>query len=400
VGEKLNVKTVLEGSVRKAGNRLRINAQLINTADGYHVWSERYDREMDDVFAVQDEIARSVVDRLKVKLLGSTGAPLVRRSTHSLEAYDLYLKGRFYWDRMPEGPQKAIQFFEQAITYDPAYASAYAGIADSYNTLGWFGVLAPRAAYPKAEGAARKALALDDSIADAHASLGYFAALYAWDWALAERELRRAVELNPNYSRAHLFSVFYFLTQGELAEAAAAADRAVRLDPLSFVSNGVVGQVAWFSREYDRAIEKIRKLLELDAEHPVALWSLGVVQVANGMYEEGIAEITRAVALSPSTQIKAFLGYSYAVAGHRSEAQQILSELTSLPEQQYVAPDNLARICVGLGETDRAFDWLDQGYRDHSGWMAYLLVDPTFDPLRSDSRFQDLLRKMNFPQQA
>ena len=211
VGDRLNVKTVLEGSVRKAGNRLRVNAQLINAEDGYHLWSERYDRDLDDVFAVQDDIARSVVEKLRVKLLGAADALLVKPSTDDLEAYDLYLRGRFYLDRMPDGPRKGIQYFVQATAKAPAYAAAYAGIADSYNVLGWFGVVAPKEAYPKAEAAARKALELDDSLADAHACLGYIATLYAWDWVLAERELRRAVEANPSYANAHLYYAFYFL---------------------------------------------------------------------------------------------------------------------------------------------------------------------------------------------
>ena len=391
---------MLEGSVRKAGNRLRVNAQLINAEDGYHLWSERYDRDMDDVFAVQDDIARSVVDVLKVKLLGRVDAPLVKPPTNNLEAYNFYLNGRFYWDRMPEGPQKAIQFFEQAIEKDPTYAAAYAGIADSYNVLGWFGIVAPRDAYPKAEAAARKALDLDDSLADAHASLGYFATFYAWDWGLAERELRRAIELNPNYSTAHLFSVYYFLTQGDLARATAAAERALQLDPVSPICHAAVAQVPWFERRYDGAVHQLRKVLEIDPDHPALLWMLGVMFISNGKHEAGIAELTRAVPLSPSAQFSASLGYAYALAGRRAEALEILDELTSRSNREYVAPDSLARICVGLGETDRAFTWLERGYEEHSGWMAYLAVEPSFDPLRTDPRFQALLSRMNFPQTA
>ena len=397
VGDTLNVKTVLEGSVRKAGNRLRVNAQLINAEDGYHLWSERYDRDMDDVFEVQDDIARSVVDVLKVKLLGRADAPLVKPSTDNLEAYNLYLKGRFYWDQMPEGPQKAIQCFEQAIEKDPTYAPAYAGIADSYNVLGWFGVVAPRDAYPKAEAAARRALNLDDSLADAHASLGYFATFYAWDWGLARRELQRAVELNPNYSRAHLFSVYYFLSQGEWARAAGAAERALQLDPVSPLCRAAAAQVPWFERQYDDAVDQLRKALEVDPEHPALLWILGIMCIDSGHHEDGIAALKRAVVLSPSTQFSASLGYAYALAGRRAEALQILGELTSRSTREYVAPDALARICIGIGDTDRAFTWLDRGYEDHSGWMAYLAVDPSFDLLRSDPRFLALLRRMNLP---
>ena len=398
VGRKLGVKTVLEGSVRKSGDRLRINAQLINAEDGYHLWSERYDREMHDVFAVQDDISHAVVDKLKVELLAVFDAPLVKPTTGDLEAYEHYLRGRFYWGRAPDGPRKGIQHFERATAIDPRYAEAYAGIADCYTSLGWFGVMAPKEAYPRAEAAARQALELDDDLAEAHASLGYLATAYTWDWQLAEQATRRAVEARPSSITAHLFRSFYFLSQGDLAEAANSAHRALLLDPLSPFCQSVGAQMAWFGRRHDDAIEHLHKALEIDPGHPLSVFSLGLAYIGKRQYDQAIEQLTRATSLDLSAPFAAFLGYAHALAGHGDEARAILDGLQDRARTEYVAPDIIGRIYIGLGEIDQAFEWLEKGYEERSSWLSYITVDPSLDALRGDDRFDELVRRMNFPE--
>jgi TolB-like protein/Tfp pilus assembly protein PilF len=296
IGEQLNVASVLEGSVRKTGDRLRITAQLINVVDGFHLWSEKYDREMKDVFDIQDEISRAIVDALKIKLVGEAATRLVKRYTENLEAYTLYLKGRYYWNKRTEpGLTKGIEYFEKAITKDPGYALAYAGLADCYNVISHYGAVPPKASVPKAKIAAIKALEIDDALVEAHTSLAF--ALYNYDfaWLAAEKEFQRAIALNPNYATAHHWYAIYLATRGRLEEAIAEMQRARELDPLSLIINTEVGWMLYFGRHYNQAIEQYQKTLEMDPSFAVAHWGLGLAYQQKAMPQEAIAEFQKAI---------------------------------------------------------------------------------------------------------
>ncbi|MDA2928401.1 protein kinase [Acidobacteria bacterium AH-259-O06] len=396
IGKKLKVATILEGSVRKAGNRLRITAQLINSADGYQLWSDRYDREMGDVFAIQDEITQEIVNILKVKLVSKQGIPLVKRYTENLDAYNLYLKGRYHWNkRTEEAFKKGIEFFEQAVKEDPNYAQAYAGLADCYNQLGDYGYLSPMEVRSKAKRAAVKALEIDSTFAEAHTSLAYPIMLYDWDWLVAEREFKRAIELNPSYATAHQLYAEYLTAMGRMDEAIAEIKRAQELDSLSLIINTIVAWVFYRARQYDPAVEQCQKTLDLDPNFALAHHLLGWVYAQKSMHQEAVAEAQKSVALSGrGTLMVASLGYAYAASGETDEARKVLVELKERSNQEYVPPYDIALVHTGLGEKDEAFAWLEKAYRERYGWLVYLKADPIWDPLRSDPRFTDLLRRL------
>ena len=394
VGEQLNVTSVLEGSVRKSGARLRINAQLINAADGYHVWSERYDRDMDDVFAVQDEIARAVVETLKVRLLKGSGASIVRRPTDDLDAYALYLRGRYQWNRLQLQP--ALDHFRQAIARDPAYAPAHVAVAQCYIGLGWHGSLSPRDAFPNATASARTALQIDDSLAEAHATLGYVATFHDWDWDGAARELNRALALNPNSPSCHLFQAWFLNSQGRHDEAIASVRLACELDPLSMLNQSNLAYLAYFARRDDEAIAYATRTLELDASFGQARSVRALPYVQQGAYDLAIADLLDE-ALEADDPIRlGRLGYTYARAGRPDDAQQVLARLMEPSTRPYVVSTEIARVYAGLDEPDEAFTWLESAWHQREAHLAYLNVDPHFDTLRNDPRFQDLLRRMNF----
>ena len=398
IGEELKVQTVLQGSVRKVGNRLRISIQLINVHDGYPLWSDRYDREMDDVFAIQDEISLAIVDNLKVKLLGGERAKLVRRYTKNLEALDLYLKGRYCWKRRTEeNLKKAIEYFQQAVEKDPTYALAYAGIADCHNNLGWYDLLPPKEAYPRARAAAEKALEMDETLSEAHASLANVIENYDWDLPAAEREYKRAIKLNPGYATAHHWYALCLAEMGRHDEAMAEAERAQKLDPLSLIISTPLGSTFYHARQYDRAIEEGQKTLEMDPTFIPAHWLLGLAYAQKRMYKKAIAEEQMAIDLSAgsSSIFAACLGNIYSLSGKRGEAKRILDELHKLSKQRYVSPYGIALIYVGLGEKDQAFEWLDKAYDKRDHWLVWLKVEPLLDSLRSEPRFTALLKKMN-----
>ncbi len=388
IGRKLNVGTLLEGSVRKAGNRLRISAQLINVANRYHLWSERYDRELTDVFAIQDEISLAVVEGLKVKLLRREKVAIVKRHTQDLDAYNLYLKGRYHWNkRYEEGLRKGLEYFQQAIAKDPDYALAYIGIADCYNVLGAHGYLPPNETYPKAKTATFKALEIDDTLAETHASLGICNLYYDWDWPAAKGRFKRAIELNPGYATAHHWYAIYLSSMGRVEEAIAEMKRAQRLDPLSLIINAATGWMFYLARQYKQAIEECRKALELDPDFTSALWTIGQAYEQQGKYEEAIAMFEKA-------GTGRTLAHCYAVAGKRDRALKVLNELEELSKQGYVDPYDTALIYSGLGESDQAFEWLEKAYKEHDSRLLKLKVEPALDSLRSDPRFAALLKKM------
>ena len=396
IGRKLNVETLLEGSVRKADNMLRITAQLINVADGYHLWSERYDREMEDVFAIQDDISQAIVNALRIKLVGEEKTLLVKRYTEDTEAYNLYLKGRYFWNkRTEEGMKKSIEYYEQAIEKDPSYALAYSGLADTYNTLGDWDFLPSKEAYSKAKVAATKALEIDDLLAEAHSALAWVKHVFDWDWLEAEREFKRAIELNPRYPTAHQWYAEYLMKVGRHNEAIAEIKRAQELDPLSLIINAIGGYVFFFARQYDEAIEQSRKTLEIDMNFYPAHLNLGWAYEQKGMFEEAITEFQKAIRLSGGSSLPLRnLGHAYAMSGRKSEAKEILNELMELSKQSYDQSYGIALIYTGLGEKDQALEWLENVYKERSGGMAILKVDPRMDGLRDNPRFTELLKKI------
>jgi serine/threonine protein kinase/Tfp pilus assembly protein PilF len=396
IGRKLNVGTLLEGSVRKAGNRLRITTQLVNAADGYHLWSEKYDRNVEHVFAIQDEISLAIVDKLKVKLLKEEKAKLVKHFTDNQEAYNLYLKGRYFWNRRYEGGlQKGIECFQQAIEKDPLYALAHAGTADCYAVLGHYGWLHPKEAYPRARAAAEKALEIDDTLAEAHASMGWILTFYDWDWAAAENEFRRALDLNPKYATGHEWYAVHLGNIGRLDEAIAEVRRALELEPLSLIINAVEGLAYTWLRQYDKAIDKCRKTLEMDPDFLLAHLFQAWAYAAKGMWEETIKAAQKAVTLSGESPFALWtLGTSYAMSGQENQALKMLDRLDELSKQRYVSPYCKAMIYLGLGNMDRAFEYLEKAYLERESFLATINNLPFFDSLRSDPRFTKLLKKM------
>ncbi len=400
IGAKLKVATVLEGSVRRAGNRLRITAQLVNVADGYHLWSERYDREMEDVFAIQDDIARAIAGRLQVTLTGEAGERLVEPPTKSLEAYDLYLKGRFFVNRVlevdGEGPRKGIDYFEQALALDPGYALAHAGIADAYNFLGNTGILPPKQALTKAKEAALRALELDETLAETHCALGWILMFSDYDWAGAERHLRRAIELAPSSVDAHLrYSDYLLWVQGRFDEAVAEARRGVKLEPTSVVAHTWLGRHLCRVGRYDEAIAQLHKAVELDPSHWHAYHMLAETYRLKSMYPEAIAAVQTAIDLAgPHTWNLGDLALAYAASGKTAEAEAIYDELLARSRREYVQPSWLGLISAALGRKDEAFEWFDRAYNERDPLLVCLKYFRGSDPLRDDPRFDVLVEKM------
>ncbi|MGD2153202.1 MAG: tetratricopeptide repeat protein [Gemmatimonadales bacterium] len=396
VGARLKVATVLEGSVRKAGNRLRITAQLINVADGYHLWSERYDRELEDVFAIQDDIARAIADKLQVTLAVGVAERLVRPPTESLEAYDLYLKGRFFVNQGGEGPRKGLEYFQQALACDPEYALAHAGIAEAYVWLGGTGILRPQEALPRIREAATRALELDETLAEAHLSLGRLSWTHEFEWSNAEKHFLRALELNPGLAEARSMYGFFLASMGRFEESLAELRRGVQLDPLAQLSNTWLGQVlAWLGR-FPEAIERLRTALELDPTSWHANHILGMAYRLDSNYPEAIEALQTAMALAsrhPWSLME--LALTYAASGDQAQAEAIYDELVARSHGEYVPPTTLSFVSAALGRVDEAFEWLERAYQEHDMLMTWLKLLPHFDPLRDDPRFQDLLRRMN-----
>jgi len=397
IGRALGVNTVLEGSVRKAEERVRITVQLVSIADGYHLWSERYDREMKDIFDVQDEITLAIVDALKVKLLGAKKAAVLKRHTRNPEAHEFYLRGLSYFMRWtPEFFQKAIESFDQAIAIDPRYASAYAGLAECYTEMSFFA--APREWMPKAREAARQALELDDTLGNAHNSLAVIKMYYDRDYAGAEHEFKRAIALDPGSAHIHMWYGWYLGLMGRFDEGLKEQRRAQELDPLSDHPNFGIGATFYWSRQPERAIEHFHGVIELNPNFRIAYWFLTDAYVAKGDFASAIATIENApIALNDPVTLSA-AGHAYGKAGERRKALEILSELERQSSQEYELAFHIAQIYLGLGDHEQALAWLEKACDERSIWLIWLGVDPKFDPLRSDPRFQDLLRRVGLPQ--
>ncbi len=395
IANALGVEAVLTGYMVQRGDALIIRVELVKASDKTQMWGEQYDRKMSDLLATQREIAGEIVEKLKLKVSG-TEKGLAKHYTESNEAYQLYLKGRFYWNkRTAEALKKATEYFNQAIEKDPSFALAYAGLADCYVVPA--NRLPPREAMPKAKAAAMRALELDETLAEAHASLGRVLAAYDWNWTSAEKEYKRAIELNPSYAVAHQWYGGYFDAMGRHNEALAEEKRAQELEPLSLIINFELGVTYYYARDYDQAIEQFRKTIELDQNFPPPHYFLPAAYQQKGMYGEAIAEFKKAVPLTRGSEwapSKAGLGHVYAASGKKSEARTFLDELKHASEKEYVPANSIALIYAGLGEKDQAFAWLDKGYEQRAFQMQWLKIEPRWDSLRSDPRFQDLMRRI------
>jgi eukaryotic-like serine/threonine-protein kinase len=398
IGEKLRVQAILEGSVRRAGDRLRVTAQLINVTDGYHLWSGKYDREVQDIFAIQDEIAQTAASALELSLQPGF-QPAAPTAEKNLQAYHHYLRGRYYWNQMTgEGFQKALSHFQEALELDPLYGAAYAGIADYFTTLGVWSLAAPSAVWPQAKAAALKAVELDSSLPEAHIALGYVHIFYEWDRQQAEKEFGRALELNRGLSIAHYSQAIYLIQVGRLEEAINSMVQAKDLDPLSLLVCSGVAFTFFYARQYDRAIAEHRKVLELDPHYVYSLFGLGLVYQALESFEKAIEYLEQAsVHSGGSSLVLGFLGGCYGLAGQREKALETLQQLDQQAGLSYVSPVCQSLVYIGLGEKSLALDWLEKSAETRAVLLAYLAVMPPFDPLRSEPRLIALERRMAMP---
>jgi adenylate cyclase len=399
IARSLRVAHVLEGSVRKAGERIRVTAQLIEVESGYHLWSETYDRDLDDIFVVQAEIARSVVDALRVTLPGIATERLTSRRTVSTEAYNQYLLGRYHLNRRGRGNvDMAIEYFERAIVLDSSYASAHAGLADSYSILGYYQFMPVREAFTRAARAARQALDLDPDSPDAHVARGYIELHYGWNWHNAEAEFLRALELNPGSADAHRFRALLYAAMGQLDASVAEAIRAVELDPISPITHRGLGRHHYFRGEYDEALARQDKALEIEANFFPALFLAGQIYILRGQIDAAWDVLSRAEPLQPGSPIVAgLLAHLLGQAGREEEARQRLRALES--SQSYVEGSAywVAIAWLGLGDRDRAIAWLERAYAERSSQLPFLAVEPLLHPLHGDRRFDRLLDRMGLP---
>jgi serine/threonine-protein kinase len=392
-GREQRVDAVLEGSIQNLGDRLRVTVRLLRVRDGVQLWADKFDQNSTDIFLIQDSISERVAETLAVKLTGQQKELLNKHYTSDTEAYQLYLRGRYFLNKSTEEDlRKSTAYFEQALQKDPNYALAYTGLADSYVQLGNYGLIQMKDSYPKAKAALTQSLEKDEKLGEAHASLGFVLMNYYWDWTEAEREFKRAVEINPNYAMAHNWYSQHLAFTGNSQEALREAKRAQEIDPISPWNNSAF--VSFLARQYDDAILASQKTLELDPNFAVAHMIIGLSYVQKKRYEEGISELQKA---SANPDSRALLGYAYAMAGKRTEGRKILIELEQSATKKYVSPFPLAVAYTGLGEKDRAFAALEKAYEERSWGMGMLRVNPVFDPIRSDPRFAALLRRVNLP---
>lgn len=401
VGRELGVSAVLSGHITQRGNNLNISTELVDVRNHRLLWGERYDRKASDLMATQREMAGEIVDKLRLQVSPNEKA-LSKHYTESNEAYQVYWKGRFYWaKRTEQGMQKSLEYFQQAIENDPNFALAYSGLADAYLLLGTpdaVGGMPPNEAMPKAKAVALKALEIDDTLAEAHVSLAHITYYYDRDWATAEREYKRAIELNPKYPTAHQWYAIYLMSAGRFDEALVQARRAQELDPLSLPINMTLGWVLLTARQSDQSVEQLRKTLEMDPNFILTHHRLGLVYEQQGKHDEAIAEFRQVLNLSAGKPLGiAALAHAYALSGKRAEAQKTLAELQELSKQRFVSPASIAAIYAALGDKDQAFAWLEKADKARDGILVRLKVDSRYDSLRSDPRFADLAKRVGLP---
>ncbi|MCH7508997.1 MAG: tetratricopeptide repeat protein [Proteobacteria bacterium] len=400
IARKLNVDAVVEGSALLVGGQVRITVQLIEAATDVHLWADNYDRDLSDVLAIHSEVARAIAREIQIVVTPEEAARLADVREVNPEAYRLYLLGHYHlykWE--PADLEKAVRYFQQAIELDPQYAQPHVGLAKYYGGVGFYGYMPPRVSAENARAEAARALEIDSAMADAHAEYAILYFYYDWDWEKAEEEFRKSISLNSSYAWARQFYAWFLAATDRAEEAHASIRHALELDPLAVLAYMTEADVFWLSRQYDQAIAKLHETLDLFPNEPQALSRLGRNYVQKGMFAEAIDQMERAVTLSPGfIEHYWMLGHAYAVAGETAKARKVLNDLHDLAKKRYVLPLAFAVIHTGLGENDEALEWLERAYQDRNMWMVYLQAAPWFDPLRSDPRFQDLLRRMNFPE--
>jgi len=393
IARELKVDAVVDGSVLHAGDRVRINVELIQAGMDRHLWSNSYERDLRDIFALQADVARTIADEIRVKLTPTDRARLAQVHASNPDAYEAYSKGRFFWNkRTQEDLKKAIGFFQQAVDKDPNYALAYDGLADCWLPLAWYGYMSPSEALPYAKAAVNKALSLDDSLAEAHTSLAFVSLYYDRDWTKAEREFRRGIVLNPNYANGHHWYAEYLTLVGRHKQAIAESERARELDPLSTIINTWLGSRYFFARQYDKAIEEYRNALEMDPNFAPARLVLGHAYEQKGMLKEAIAEFERAVSLGGGSSVyTASLAHAFGVAGRSAEAVRLLEDLKKMAASRFVSSYDLALAHLGLAENNQALELLSVAVQERSPRVAFLGVEPRFDGLRADPKFKKLM---------
>jgi TolB-like protein/Tfp pilus assembly protein PilF len=404
IARELHVDAVVTGRVERSGEKVRITAQLIPAATGRVLWAKGYDRDLQDVLALEGELAQAIANEIKVTLTPEERARLTKVRPVDPGAHEAYLKGRYYWNqRSPNDLKKAIEFFQRSINIDPTYALAYAGMADCYSVLGSWDTdaLSPDDAFPKARAAAERALEIDSTLGEAHTSLAFIKHHYEWDWVGAEKEYRQAIALNPRDATAHHWFSHYLVAMGRFPESLAESRLALKLDPLDFVLNVHIGWHYLFARQSNEAVEALRRATGMNEKHWIGHHYLGWAYEQLGRYSDAIPQLEMADSVSPgSGKVLAAVAHAYALAGRRSEAKKILGQLLVMKEQRYVSPYEIAVIHVGLGERDQAFEWLERAYQEHSSWLSYLNAESRLDPLHSDSRFASLVRRVGLPRRA
>ncbi len=394
-GQDLNVRAVITGRITTRGNRLIVQSELVDVRNGSQLWGGQYNRPLADILAVQDEIASEIFEKLRLRLTGEDRKRATKRYTENAEAYQLYLRGRYYWNQGTiAGFKKAIEYFQEAITSDPKYALAYAGLADSYLFLGSYWV----EAIPEAKAAALKALELDRTLAEAHVSLGHIKLWLDWDWPAAEVEFKQGIALNPTSALAHNQYAMHLAAMGRLNDAIAEVKRAQELDALSPIVNTDLGWYLLYAGRGSEAVEQFRKTLELDANYLSARWGLGAAYTQQQLYAQAIEELKKAVSLSEGSPVPmGHLGLAYGLNHAAAEAKKTLSELSTLAKRQYVPSSTVALVYTGLGDKVQALDWLEQAYQEHDFSMVFLDVVPWFKDLRGEPRFEQLVRRMQLP---
>lgn len=390
-GRELGVETVLDGQIQKSGDRIRVTARLLSVGDGQQLWAQQFDEKFTDVFTLQDILSQKIVSALELKLSSEEQRQLTKRYTENAEAYQLYITGRFHWEkRTLESLNKAIEHFQQAIEKDANYALAYAGLADTYALLGVFH-LSPKEAFPKSKEAALNALRIDERLAEAHAALGHIKVQFDYDWAGAEREYKLAIGLNPNYANARHFYGIYLLAMGRFDEGLASMKRARELEPFALFIHTNVAVAYYQARRYDEAIDEAKKVLDMNPNLDLARSLLGQAYLRKGMYEEAIGEFQKRK--TPGTG-GVGLGQAYALSGRRSEALKEIEKLKALMKERYIAPHTVALIYASLGDKDNALEWLEKAFEDRSTMMIWIKVDPPLDGLRHEPRFREIVKRM------
>jgi DNA-binding winged helix-turn-helix (wHTH) protein/TolB-like protein/Flp pilus assembly protein TadD len=397
IGREEKVDAVLAGNIEVLSDRVRVTAQLVRVADGYLLWADTFAETPQRMFALEQEVEEKVAAPLAVSLAEDTKKNRAKLENQNLKAYQLYLMGRYFWNkRTVEGLRRSIEYFQQATIEDPRYAAAFAGLADSYALLGTYGIEASQQANPSAKSAARRALQIDDSLSEAHTSLGMISFYYEWNWPQAEHEFRRSIQLNPNYPLAHEWYAEDLAATGRTEEALTQVQRALELDPLSLIINTEVGRMFYLTRNYDQAVVAYRKVLDMDPQFARAHSRLGMAYAADRRFDDAIREFQLAKDLAgPDPYLDGLLGYAYALSGSTSKAHKLLEDLTEQHARgKFVPSFSMALISIGLGDRNQALEWLSKSYSDRSCYMVFAKTDPLLDPLRSDPRFQALLNRM------